>query len=286
MRGYIICFLIFLDLPYTSSAEKSYTESQLMKYRSRDHAWENFFMSWETCSHIDDFKKKLAYSHMIIMDAMDKVWDEPYIKRLLLFPIYHFKQYETNTFKKAMGCFQNTFADPFTLAIAKESKRRKRSVRSKRNIASLGKAALNLQSGSFSGFLLNTVSEGLLGILGIGDNAGSSSNATQSQDVNEWRDMEVTNDDITVLLLEDLRFLRSFKFVIHDFEKYVLNCLDKDRKMTIAEHKFCNIKSKSLDKRDHESNPGPESGAIAKISRTFSFTALVIYTLFLVCTFY
>ncbi|XP_014780332.2 uncharacterized protein LOC106876345 [Octopus bimaculoides] len=284
MRGYIICFLIILYLSYTFSAKEQDAELLLMKYKTREHAWENFFMSWEMCSDIEDFEKKLAYSHMIIMDSMEKVWDEPYIKRLLLFPIYHFKQYEKKAFKNAMGCFQKIFEDPFAIPKGKEFKRPKRSVRSKRAIARLGKATLDIVSGAFSGFLGNIASEGLLRFLGIGDNADSS--AKEVRNVNDWKDMKVTKNDITVVLLGDRRFLRSFNFVIEDFQQYVLKCLANNKKMTSDEHKFCNIKSQSLDKHDLESNPDPTSGARAKMSPTFSFTAVVIYTFFLACTFY
>ncbi|XP_036365824.1 uncharacterized protein LOC115220626 [Octopus sinensis] len=280
---YIIFGLIIHCVPYTSSAKETDKELMLMKYRSRKHAWENFFMSWERCSDIEEFEQKLAYSHMIIMDAMEKVWDEPYIKRTLLFPIYHFKQYEKKTFRNAIECFLVTFDDPFAIpkdtSEDKKSNRTELSSRSKRAIPALGTLAIKGLSEIFIGFLGNIASEGLTGFLGVGDNKDDSSSATELPDVKDWKDMKMTEDKITVVLLGDRRFLRSFKFVIEDFQQYKLKCLDNSKRMTTEEHKFCGIKS-------HDESDPPESGAIAKIPPTFSFTALVIYTLFLVCTFY
>eukprot|EP00106_Octopus_bimaculoides_P019914 XP_014787356.1 PREDICTED: uncharacterized protein LOC106881475 isoform X2 [Octopus bimaculoides] len=270
-----------------SSAKEKDNELRLMKYKTRAHAWENFFMSWETCSDIEEFEQRLAYSHTIILDAMEKVWDGPYIKRLLLFPIYHFKQYEMKTFRNAIACFLVTFDDPFAfpedILEEKKSNRTNKGNRSKRNIPALGKVALKGLREVFAGFLGNIASDGLTGFLGVGDNKDGGSSTTELPNVNDWEDMKVTKDKITVVLLGDRRFLRSFKFVIEDFQQYKLKCLANNKKMTADEHKFCNIKSQSLNEQNLDSG---KTGAIVKISPTFSFTVVVSYTFFLVCTFY
>ncbi|XP_052829322.1 uncharacterized protein LOC106881475 isoform X3 [Octopus bimaculoides] len=227
-----------------------------MKYKTRAHAWENFFMR--------------------------------YIKRLLLFPIYHFKQYEMKTFRNAIACFLVTFDDPFAfpedILEEKKSNRTNKGNRSKRNIPALGKVALKGLREVFAGFLGNIASDGLTGFLGVGDsNKDGGSSTTELPNVNDWEDMKVTKDKITVVLLGDRRFLRSFKFVIEDFQQYKLKCLANNKKMTADEHKFCNIKSQSLNEQNLDSG---KTGAIVKISPTFSFTVVVSYTFFLVCTFY
>ncbi|XP_052829316.1 uncharacterized protein LOC106881480 isoform X2 [Octopus bimaculoides] len=248
-----------------------------MKYKTRAHAWENFFMSGGACSDDGDFGKKLAYSHSVMMDAMDKVWDEGYIHRLLLFPIFHFKQSEKKKFRKATACFLKVFDNPFAIPKGKGFKRSEQLFRRKRALPALGKAALKVVSRLFSEFLGDIATDALSSFLGIGDDTDSS--ASQVQDINKWKDMKITNDKVTVVLVRDQRFLRSFKIVIEDFQQHVLKCLDKDKKMTADEHKFCNIKSQSFDEDDLEKKPN--DGAIPKKSPMLAFMAIAICTLLL-----
>ncbi|XP_029646522.1 uncharacterized protein LOC115220523 [Octopus sinensis] len=259
----LILGLIILCVPYPSSAKKNDNEI-LMKYRTRSHAWENFFMSWGACSDERDFEKKLAYSHSIMKDTMEKFWDKPYIKRLLLFPIFHFKHEDKESLKKATSCFLKIFDNPFAIPKGKAFRQSSLSVRRKRALASLGKEALSIAGGAFAGFLGNIASDALSGFLGIGGDDTSSTN--QVKDVKRWRDMKITNEKVTVVLLGDQRFLKSFKSVIEEFREHVLQCISKQKKLTDVARKFCDMKSQSLDEEDPVKNPHDKStdGATAK----------------------
>ncbi|XP_029636921.1 uncharacterized protein LOC115212221 [Octopus sinensis] len=84
-----------------------------VNFKSREHAWEVFFMSLSTCSGNKLFKAKLLYTRSIMIQSMDKFWDEPYMKILLFFPIYDFKYSEQVTIGKTFKCFHEVFSDPF-----------------------------------------------------------------------------------------------------------------------------------------------------------------------------
>ncbi|XP_036355868.1 uncharacterized protein LOC115231167 isoform X4 [Octopus sinensis] len=84
-------------------------------FKSREHAWEFFFMSLSICSGNKLFKAKLLYTRSIMIQSMDKFWDEPYMKILLFFPIYDFKYSEHITIGKTFKCFHEVLSDPFDM---------------------------------------------------------------------------------------------------------------------------------------------------------------------------
>ncbi|CAI9733805.1 Hypothetical predicted protein [Octopus vulgaris] len=89
------------------------------------------------------------------------------------------------------------------------------SVRRKRALASLGKAALSIASGAFAGFLVNI--------------ADDTSSTNQVKDARRWRKVK----DV-----RRWRNLKSFKSVIEEFREHVLQCISKQKKLTDVARKF------------------------------------------------
>ncbi|XP_036355856.1 uncharacterized protein LOC115231142, partial [Octopus sinensis] len=158
-------------------------------------------MSLSTCSGNKLFKAKLLYTRSIMIQSMDKFWDEPYMKILLFFPIYDFKYSEHITIGKTFKCFHEVFSDPFDT---------QKTIRISDN-------SLIPPLTSDEKFMKEVRYE-------IKHN-----NA-------HWKDREIDPDDIASVLFQDVRFLKGFQFLVNDFEKYIFKCLDETHRMIFVEN--------------------------------------------------
>ncbi|CAI9738190.1 Hypothetical predicted protein [Octopus vulgaris] len=210
----IILCLILLFVPTTLSLSSGGI-STLMTYKSRQHAWENFFLSLEYCSSDGLFQSKLRYTRSIVISAMDKVWDIKYVHLLLMFPIYFFKYKETDTIQPAFSCFYKVFNEPF--AIPSNIRRKRRS------------ADLQLST-KFLDFFGELVEEDFLESVPV----------EKVQNIKDWDSRNIRTEDTISVLINDMRFLKGFHVFVNEFKSYISNCLDKTHKITTQEYKFCN----------------------------------------------
>ncbi|XP_029657221.1 uncharacterized protein LOC115231305 [Octopus sinensis] len=61
-----------------------------------------------------------------------------------------------------------------------------------------------------------------------------------------WRDREIRRQDVASVLFQDARFLKGFRALIDDFEKYIFKCLDETHRMIFVENQLCKAVKKSF----------------------------------------